>query len=537
MIMYRSKLLLTSFLCAGALNLIVLPSSNLLAQNYNHMVYPGGAVPVYINTGPQNPLLNNLQAGWQTENIEAQADLARAQAIQTKVQTAIMMQQAEQQQAEQQQAEQQQSQQQQSQQQQSQQQQSQQQQSQQQKYSDVLPPSDEAELNNIISLRNQLGSLGVSSAYIAKSLAPAFDQIIASPSMGVNKIREVFPRYYNEISSRARNLPEGAKKPTNEEIGQVAKGFELLDICKHNFPEGKEARIACTILLKNLITEKKAYDQNKAQYIEQQNSLAEQVSKSLDSQDSLLYQSLGINTNNIVEKDKVDDYFVGKLAAYFDAFKTNPVFISIPQVSNTIFNSFIKAVGALNKQEFEQYCIANHISLEDVQTYCNGLIINEAAYSPLPQFDGVRNTYISLSKNCQTNTPQSYFSAPYKNWESFKMLIQLKKAYEKGIAASQQTSIDSSSSATPPSSPVAPPPTNATLTIVSASYGADSTFKDVTPFLQSKVSDGTLHLTVNSTALGGDPIFGKVKTLNIQYSSNGQTFSKAFRDGEVVSLP
>ena len=71
--------------------------SNLEAQNYTQTTRTYGNRPVYINTGPQNPLLNNLQAGWETDNIQAQAELARAQAAQIKIQTALMLEQAQQQ--------------------------------------------------------------------------------------------------------------------------------------------------------------------------------------------------------------------------------------------------------------------------------------------------------------------------------------------------------------------------------------------------------------------------------------------------------
>lgn len=68
--------------------------SNLEAQNYTQTTRTAGYRDVYINTGPQNPLLNNLQAGWETERIQANAELARAQATQVNIQNQIMIEQA-----------------------------------------------------------------------------------------------------------------------------------------------------------------------------------------------------------------------------------------------------------------------------------------------------------------------------------------------------------------------------------------------------------------------------------------------------------
>jgi hypothetical protein len=77
---------------------VILFCSNLEAQNYSQTTHTPGYRQVYINTGPQNPLLNNLQAGWETDNIQAQAELARAQAAQIKIQSQLMIEQANQQQ-------------------------------------------------------------------------------------------------------------------------------------------------------------------------------------------------------------------------------------------------------------------------------------------------------------------------------------------------------------------------------------------------------------------------------------------------------
>jgi hypothetical protein len=115
---------------------------------------------------------------------------------------------------------------------------------------------------------------------------------------------------------------------------------------------------------------------------------------------------------------------------------------------------------------------------------------------------------------------------------------QLVSACEKASIASGNSSRES---LPVPSAPIIDDslktPSKTTLCILNATYGADSSFNDVTSFVQSKLSDGGLHFRVNSKVLGGDPIFGKVKTLNIQYSLNGHKISKSFCEGDQVSLP
>ena len=81
------------FLVAISSFLIVSFGSDAVAQNFSRTAtVPGQGV--YINTGPQNPLLNNLQAGWETANLQAQEELTRAQAAQVMIQNQIMIEQA-----------------------------------------------------------------------------------------------------------------------------------------------------------------------------------------------------------------------------------------------------------------------------------------------------------------------------------------------------------------------------------------------------------------------------------------------------------
>jgi len=75
------------------------------------------------------------------------------------------------------------------------------------------------------------------------------------------------------------------------------------------------------------------------------------------------------------------------------------------------------------------------------------------------------------------------------------------------------------------------------LHVISASYGADGIFNDVTRLVRDKVKRGDLHFSANSGELGGDPIFGKVKQFDILYNHGGVEYFKSYREGSWVSLP
>ena len=75
------------------------------------------------------------------------------------------------------------------------------------------------------------------------------------------------------------------------------------------------------------------------------------------------------------------------------------------------------------------------------------------------------------------------------------------------------------------------------LKILRATYGAGSVERDVTSIVQEHVKNGQLSIRAQSNVLGGDPIFGKVKTLTINYSSNKREFTIHVKEGQTVSLP
>jgi hypothetical protein len=75
------------------------------------------------------------------------------------------------------------------------------------------------------------------------------------------------------------------------------------------------------------------------------------------------------------------------------------------------------------------------------------------------------------------------------------------------------------------------------LVILKATYGAGENQRDVKDLVESKIQNGRLDFQAQSGELGGDPIFGQVKTFYIKYDSGGRVVEKSFKEGEHVSLP
>lgn len=73
--------------------------------------------------------------------------------------------------------------------------------------------------------------------------------------------------------------------------------------------------------------------------------------------------------------------------------------------------------------------------------------------------------------------------------------------------------------------------------IISAFYGAEDTFRDVTPYVQNAVRKGNGSLRADSSTLGGDPIFGKVKTLKVRYQFEGRIYEREFTENSAVRIP
>lgn len=81
------------------------------------------------------------------------------------------------------------------------------------------------------------------------------------------------------------------------------------------------------------------------------------------------------------------------------------------------------------------------------------------------------------------------------------------------------------------------PDSAADLAICTATYGAQDEGKDVTRILASRVKDGKLELLVSNENLGGDPVPGVVKKLQVEYLFAGKQHSATADEGETLSLP
>jgi hypothetical protein len=74
------------------------------------------------------------------------------------------------------------------------------------------------------------------------------------------------------------------------------------------------------------------------------------------------------------------------------------------------------------------------------------------------------------------------------------------------------------------------------LEVIKAEYWTDHTRMDVTEELQDRIRGDKLK-AMASNNIKGDPEFGQVKHLTIQYRFGGVTRTNEFREGDVVVLP
>lgn len=89
--------------------------------------------------------------------------------------------------------------------------------------------------------------------------------------------------------------------------------------------------------------------------------------------------------------------------------------------------------------------------------------------------------------------------------------------------------------------PVPPPPPppayGARLAIISARYGANGRFVDVTRIVRGYVRDGQLRMRVSNDTMGGDPLRGADKVLLVEFEVNGQRMRREFREDSDMFLP
>lgn len=72
--------------------------------------------------------------------------------------------------------------------------------------------------------------------------------------------------------------------------------------------------------------------------------------------------------------------------------------------------------------------------------------------------------------------------------------------------------------------------------VIEAKYGADTTFRDVTSAVNTLKQNFNGTFTVSNSNLGGDPIFGKVKTLYVTIAKADGVYLYTAREGTTINL-
>lgn len=72
--------------------------------------------------------------------------------------------------------------------------------------------------------------------------------------------------------------------------------------------------------------------------------------------------------------------------------------------------------------------------------------------------------------------------------------------------------------------------------VISARYGAESTFVDVTGHVTSLRQANPVGFRVSNSALGGDPIYGKTKSLELTISKPDGVYRYTAREGSTLDL-
>lgn len=74
------------------------------------------------------------------------------------------------------------------------------------------------------------------------------------------------------------------------------------------------------------------------------------------------------------------------------------------------------------------------------------------------------------------------------------------------------------------------------IRIIHAEYGADGKNVDVTEILQERAKNGDLVIQA-SNGIAGDPCYGRVKYLNVEYLFDGKTFKREVCEGQTLIIP
>ncbi len=78
---------------------------------------------------------------------------------------------------------------------------------------------------------------------------------------------------------------------------------------------------------------------------------------------------------------------------------------------------------------------------------------------------------------------------------------------------------------------------NYALVITNARWGAGSRWMDVTSRLQGMIRNNRLSVKVTPQNMGGDPIHGTSKTLNVVYQFQGRRNNTSVMEGAMLNLP
>ena len=179
------------------------------------------------------------------------------------------------------------------------------------------------------------------------------------------------------------------------------------------------------------------------------------IKETLDAEDAKLLMALCVSTNDAQGADKVGAYFVGKLSPVYEGFRTNEFFPKMENYRQELEATFALAAGLKKLAQLPDYCASNNVSKEDLSTFLNGCVINDLAYKLTPVSEEARKQYISLV-DASTNGIATFYSGPYKNWESLSAFLEKRKNFSAEAQRKKEASPTPSPSSTafPSASPL-----------------------------------------------------------------------------------
>ena len=72
--------------------------------------------------------------------------------------------------------------------------------------------------------------------------------------------------------------------------------------------------------------------------------------------------------------------------------------------------------------------------------------------------------------------------------------------------------------------------------VLRANYGADGRYNDATTIIQKAINNGESSIQVGNHTMGGDPVFGKTKKLEITIVTSLGTIQQTIREGDTLYL-